>query len=141
VLSHGEHCLAGLAMLELKTAPTALHAGGTSLFTLGSWLAERGFVLHTFRRENRRLFLPAGTEANPYAGRHQLLQLDAVFIPDPLRWREMDRERLLALAFLAHALHRSTDLTMHVLDSLDRLDGGDRLGSYRTYLDRAGIDS
>ena len=140
VFSHGEHCLAGLAMLELKTAPTALHAGGTSLFTLGSWLAERGFVLHTFRRENRRLFLPAGTEANPYAGRHQLLQLDAVFIPDPLRWREMNRERLLALAFLAHALHRSTDLTMHVLDSLDRRGGGDRLGSYRTYLDRAGID-
>jgi hypothetical protein len=141
VLRHGVGCLGALAMVELKTAPTPLHVGGSSLFELGGWLAEQGFLLHTFRRENRRLFLPAGTEQNPYGGRHQLLQLEAVFIPNPLRWPELETEQLQSLAFLAHALHRSTDLTMHALDTLDRLEGSDRLVAYRRYLDRAGIDA
>jgi hypothetical protein len=30
---------------------------------------------------------------------------------------------------------------MHALDTLDRLEGSDRLVAYRRYLDRAGIDA
>jgi predicted O-linked N-acetylglucosamine transferase (SPINDLY family) len=139
VLNHAEHCLEQLVLLELMAAPTPLHQGGNSLFELGSWLAARGFVLHCFRNPNKRLFLPAGSEANPYAGRNQLLQLEAVFMPDPRGWINLDPGRLAALAFLAHACYRSTDLSQRALQVLDQQDGGSRLMTYRRYLDDTGF--
>jgi hypothetical protein len=139
VLSQGERCLEQLVLLELLSAPTPLQQGGTSLFELGSWLAERGYVLHCFRHENRRLLRPDGSDSNPYAGRHQLLQLAAVFMPDPLGWANLAAERLAALAFLAHACYRSSDLSQRALQVLDQRDGGTRLERYRRYLDACGF--
>lgn len=133
--------LEDLALLQCRTAPTALYEGGSSLFDLGPWLQQQGFVLHRFCNENRRLFRPYGQDDNPFAGRHQLLQLDAVFMPDPLRWSELAEERLLALAFLAHALYRSSDVAMLALEQLDRRDRGQRVENFRRYLEVAGADA
>ncbi len=148
VLTHGEQGLEQLAqlaqlaqleLLELLSAPTPLQQDGTSLFELGSWLAARGFVLHCFRQENRRLLRPDGSDGNPYTARNQLVQLAAVFMPDPVGWIDLAPERLAALAFLAHGFYRSSDLSQRALQVLDQRDGGTRLERYRSYLDHTGF--
>lgn len=139
-LQSNPQILSDLALLQCRVATTPMYQHGSDLFELGAWLKTQGYVLHHLTNENKRLFRPFGTDENPLAGRNQLLQIDAVFIPDPLTWIQLEEPRLLALAFFAHALYRSTDLAMLALQNLDRRDRGSREAALRTYLQAAGTD-
>lgn len=140
-LRHSPQLLADLALLQCRVATTAMYRQGSDLFELGQWLKAQGYVLHHLINENKRLFRPFGRDDNPLAGRNQLLQIEAVFMPDPLTWMELEESRLLALAFFAHALYRSTDVAMLALDCLDRRDRGSRVPALRLYLEAAGTDA
>lgn len=140
-LKQAPELLAELALLHCRVATTALYREGGDLFSLGEWLKLHGYVLHHLTNDNKRLFRPFGSDENPLAGRNQLLQVEAVFMPDPLTWMALEEPRLLALAFFAHALYRSTDLAMLALDCLDRRDRGSRVSGLWTYLEMAGTDA
>jgi predicted O-linked N-acetylglucosamine transferase (SPINDLY family) len=133
--------LSELALLHCRLAVTPMHQGGSCLWDLGQWLQQQGYVLHMLGGENKRLLRPLGRDDNPQAGRNQLLQIEAVFMPDPLGWMQLEEPRLLALAFFAQALFRSTDVAMRVLEVLDRRDRGSRVAALRTYLEVAGSDA
>lgn len=139
-LQSNPQILNDLALLQCRLATTAMYRHGSDLFELGAWLKTQGYVLHHLTNENKRLFRPFGTDENPLAGRNQLLQIDAVFMPDPLTWMQLEEPRLLALAFFAHALYRSTDLAMLALNTLDRRDRGSREATLRCYLEAASTD-
>jgi FkbM family methyltransferase len=141
ILQNGTAVLENIALLQLESSPSPIYHDEPTLFDVGKWLYEQGFVLHTFSNENKRSLKPYGTEENPYSGRNHIFQVDAVFMPNPLKWDRLSTERLKALAFFAHAMYRSFDVTMLALDVLDRRDGGQRVEAYQLYLDKAALDA
>ena len=141
ILQNGEKLLTDLVLIQLEASPTPLYRGEATLFELGLWLQQRGFVLHTFRDVQKRYLKPLGTDDNPFAAKHQIFQVDAVFIPNPLNWQLLSIEQLEALAFLSHAVYRSHDLAMLAMETLDKRDKGLRVESYRLYLENAGLDA
>jgi FkbM family methyltransferase len=141
ILQNGEPLLEDLVLIQLEASPTPLYYGESTFFEIGLWLQQRGFVLHALSDINKRYLKPLGTDDNPFAGKHQIVQVDSVFIPNPLNWQLLSSERLEALAFLSHAIYRSYDLSMLAMEKLDERDNGTRVDSYRMYLDRAGLDA
>lgn len=140
-LENGTHLLQDIAMLQIKASPQPLYKGEKSFFELGSWLMKQGFILHTFLDTNRRSYKPFVTDETPYMIGNQIFQVEAVFIPDPLRWSKLANEHLQSLAFLSHSILESFDVCMKVLDILDKRDQGTRVEAYRVYLETAGLDA
>lgn len=141
VLQNGVGVLQGLAMLQLEASPTPLYLNEPTLWEVGSWLFEQGFVLHAFSNQNLRQLKPMGTDEQPYTRGSQLLKVDAVFIPHPKNWAQLERERLLALAFFSHALYKSHDLAMAALDALDQREGTQMVQAYGNYLKEASFNA
>jgi FkbM family methyltransferase len=141
ILEHGQQVLNGLALLQIEASPSPLYDGEASLWKIGEWLSERGFVLHCFSDLNKRRLKPFGKDEAPFAPSNQLFQVDAVFMPDPLKWTELDDDRLLSLAFFAHAVYRSYDVAMLAMRKLDERDDNGRVGRYSQYLEAAGLDA
>lgn len=139
ILENGLSVLNGLSLLQIECSPIPLYHDEPSFFEIGLWLEKQGFVLHTLSNEDKRYFKPYGTEENPYSGKNHLFQVDAVFMPNPLTWVNMEDERLKCLAFFSHAMYRSYDLSMKALDVLDSRDNGSRVSDYKLYLDAAGL--
>lgn len=141
ILQNGESLLDDLVLIQLEASPTPLYHGEATFFELGLWLQQRGFVLHTLSNIDKRNLKPYGSDDAPFAGKHQIFQVDAVFMPNPLNWNTLSKERLEALAFLSHAIYRSYDVAMLAMETLDKRDKGSRVESYRLYLDHAGLDA
>jgi FkbM family methyltransferase len=141
ILQNGECLLDELVLIQLEASPTPLYHGEATFFELGLWLQHRGFVLHTLSNVDKRNLKPYGTDEAPFAGQHQIFQVDAVFMPNPLNWNLLSTERLEALAFLSHAIYRSYDVAMLAMETLDKRDKGSRVESYRLYLEHAGLDA
>jgi FkbM family methyltransferase len=141
ILQNGESLLDDLVLIQLEASPTPLYHGEATFFELGLWLQQRDYVLHTLSHINKRNLKPYGTDENPFAGKHHIFQVDAVFMPNPLNWNTLSKERLEALAFLSHAIYRSYDVAMLAMETLDKRDKGSRVESYRLYLDHAGLDA
>jgi FkbM family methyltransferase len=141
ILQNGERLLEELVLIQLEASPTPLYHGEATLFEIGLWLQQRGFVLHALSDVNKRYLKPFGTDDSPFSGKHQVFQVDAVFMPNPLNWQSLSSERLEALAFLSHAIYRSYDVAMLAMETLDKRDNGERVEDYRLYLDQAGLDA
>ena len=141
VLENGISVLQELSLLQIEASPSPLYKNEPSFFEIGYWLEKQGFVLHTLSNENKRSFAPYGTEENPYSGCNHLFQVDAVFIPNPLVWKQLSEERLKCLAFFAHAMYKSYDVAVRALAVLDERNGSNQVQSYREYLEIAGFSS
>lgn len=141
ILQNGEGLLDDLVLIQLEASPTPLYHGESSFFELGVWLQQRGYALHTLSAIDKRNLVPYGSDDAPYAGKNQILQVDAVFMPNPLNWGQLSTERLEALAFFSHAIYRSYDVSMLAMEWLDKRDKGNRVELYRLYLDHAGLDA
>jgi hypothetical protein len=129
-------------LMELELSPVPLYQGEPSFFAVGHWLEQRGWMLHHLPNLNRRMFKPLGQDSAPYAGLRHIFQVDAVFLPQVDRWPGFSAERLLALAFLAHALYGSFDVAALALEVHDAKPGVlPRLPAYRRYLEEAGLDA
>jgi len=138
ILKHAGKCLKRAVMLQLELSPTPLYQGEASLFEVGHWLEQQGWTLHTFSNLNKRFLKPFGKDESPYGGKHHLLQVDAVFIPDLRHWDRLSATQLQELAFLAHAMYQSHDLAQRALWALDQRDNGQRAEAYVAYLKEAG---
>jgi FkbM family methyltransferase len=141
ILEHGQQVLNGLALLQIEASPSPLYHNEASLWKIGEWLSERGFVLHCFSELNKRRLKPYGDDHAPFLPSNQLRQVDAVFMPDPLKWDQLSDSRLFSLAFFAHVIYRSHDLAMLAMQKLDKRDSGQRVERYRLYLEAAGLDA
>ena len=118
-----------------------MYEGESDLFELGAWLKTIGYVLHTFHHEHKSCMTPYAAEDNQQAAKHQILRLSAVFMPDPISWPSLDKDRLLNLAFLSQAIYKSSDIAMRALYVLDSRDSGSLVDSFRSYLDLASLDA
>jgi predicted O-linked N-acetylglucosamine transferase (SPINDLY family) len=131
-----------LTLIELELSPVPLYKGEPSLFEVGYWLQQQGWVLHTWVNVNRRMLKPLAEDSNPYEALKQVFQTDVVFMPHPDRWSGFTPERLLSLAFLAHAIYGSHDVAALALQTLDEKGAqAPRLPQYRRYLQEAGLDA
>lgn len=139
ILQHATRLLDSVVILQFEAAMLPMYQGQPSLFTLGAWLEQRGFVMHSIAKQQKGRYVCPGVDVrlNP----SQLLEIDAVFIPSPLSWREIGTERLLNLAFLMHALYHSHDVAMLALSHVDNREGSNRVAGYRTYLEEASVDA
>jgi len=141
VLKNSTCHLSKASIIQLKLAPIPLYQGAASLFEIGQWLEQQGWVLHTFFNLQKRLLKPFGTDSSPYQGRNHLLQVDAIFVPDLRKWTKLSSTRLESLAFLTHALYQSYDLSARALWTLDQRDGKKRTEIYEQYLKEAGFNA
>jgi len=117
------------------------HKNEATLFEVGQWLEQQGWALHTFSKLHKRLLKPFGTDSSPYQGRNHLLYVDAVFIPHLRRWWQLESLQLQELAFLAHSLYQSYDLSTRALWVLDQREGKRRTEAYGQYLKDAGFNA
>lgn len=139
ILKHSINTLQNVAMLQIEASPTPIYKNEPTFFEVGQWLYDNGFVLHTLSNQNKRAFKPFGNDENPFSAVKQIFQLDAVFIPNPLSWQKLDTERLLSLAFFAHTIYQSFDVSMRALLIVDERIKGNRVEQYRKYLSLAGL--
>ena len=119
ILKNSIRLLGELCVLQIELSPTPLYIGESSLFEIGAWLQTKGWILHRFSNLDHRQLKPLGKDAYPYRSGSQLLQVDAVFIPNPDRWNLMSDDQLKSLALFSHEIYKSRDLAMAVLRFLD----------------------
>lgn len=141
ILQNAQAWLQRAVLLQLELSPTPLYHGEASLFETGHWLEQQGWVLHTLSNINRRLLKPFGKDEDPYRGLQHVFQVDAVFIPDLRHWDRLSSIQLQELAFLAHAMYQSHDLSMRALWTLDQREGTRRAEAYAAYLQETGPDA
>lgn len=139
ILQHATRLLDSVAVLQFEAAMLPMYQGQPSLFTIGSWLEQRGFVMHSIAKQQKGHYFSPDSDLQ--LNTSQLLEVDAVFIPSPLSWGELRAERLLNLAFLMHALYRAHDAAMRALWTLDQRDGSQLARAYGVYLKEAGLDA
>ncbi len=100
---------------------------------LDQHLREAGFWLHRFQPMISRVFKPMLVNNSIYSGLSQVLWTDAVYVKRFTDFAELDSGSLLRIAFIAHELYRSFDLTILALDHIDRRDGSQRGDRYRRF--------
>ena len=100
---------------------------------LDQHLREAGFWLHRFQPMISRVFKPMLVNNSIYSGLSQALWTDAVYVKRFTDFAELDSGSLLRIAFIAHELYRSFDLTILALDHIDRRDGSRRGDQYRRF--------
>jgi hypothetical protein len=71
---------------------------------------------------------------NVVAGLSQLFWADAVFVRDFSRLEELDEQQLLAMAAIVHDCYNSWDLTLHLLNEVDRRKKGELGPNYLSML-------
>lgn len=86
-------------------------------------LRRRGFYFHRFQGLSGRPLKPLLRDNTPTLSMGQVLWGDAVYLRDPLRFRELTPEALLKLAAITHEVYQSYDYTAHVLETYDRKTG------------------
>lgn len=140
ILQHATRVLDSAVVLQFEAATLQTYQGAPSLFTIGAWLEAQGFVMHSLAKMQKGRYVCPISEIAPQT-QSQLLEVDPVFIPSPLRWAELSAERLLNLAYLMHALYHAHDAAMRALWTLDQREGGSRTRAYANYLQEAGLDA
>ncbi|WP_017430834.1 FkbM family methyltransferase [Vreelandella jeotgali] len=137
ILQHAERHFKSVVVLQFEASMLPMYENQPSLFTLGAWLEEQGFIMHSLAKQQPGRYVSGkkGLEVNTQS---QLLEVDPVFIPSPLRWHDLAASELLNLAFLMHALYRAHDVSLRALVTLDQRDNGQRAEAYAAYLKEAG---
>jgi FkbM family methyltransferase len=138
ILQNASKLMKSVLFVQTEASLLQMYDGQPSLFEMGKWFEDQGFVLHCFAKENK---MPYVLNGQATVRSNQILEVDPVFMPNPLKWDRLSTERLKTLAFFAHAMYRSFDVTMLALDVLDRRDGGQRVEAYQLYLDKAALDA
>lgn len=138
ILKNAEVLLSNLMAIHFEASFLTMYVDQPSLFTIGSWLEERGFSLLNFNKFN---YLSVKTEGFKSAefGRSQLLEVDAVFIPSPERWVEYDQESLKQMAFLLHSIYNAFDVSLRILATSDDKYSTKLCRPYFEYLKETGL--
>jgi FkbM family methyltransferase len=139
IIKNAYQLLDNLCFIQTEAAFFKIHHNQPSFFDIGKWFEENGFVLHLLAKEQKVTYFSYGTTLNQV--NKQLLEVDAVFMPNPALWPSFSSHKLTRLALLAHIIYRSFDITFMALTELDLRDGGSRVESYRLYLEHAGLDA
>ena len=101
---------------------------------LDAALREAGFYLHTFMPIHTRILKPLVIQGDPYAGLHQALWSDAVYVRRFTDFPTMKSADLMKIAWLAHDLYQSYDLAAMALKVIDEREGTQRQAAYLTQL-------
>jgi FkbM family methyltransferase len=89
------------------------------------FLRERGFVFHRFFAPTSRVVSPMVVGGDLLAGLSQLVWADAVFVRDYSKLERLGDGELAGMAAIVHDCYQSWDLTLRLLNELDRRIGGD----------------
>lgn len=134
ILECSTELLKSLCVLQIEASPVPLYKGERNLFEIGAWLYNEGWILNKFFHLNMRKFKPMGVDERPYEEGSQLLQVDAVFYPHPLRWKSYSVSALKIMGILFHEVYQSNDLAMLVFDHIDAREQSSYAKLFSTYL-------
>jgi hypothetical protein len=81
-------------------------------------LRAQGYLPHALWNIDKRMIMPLNLDNNPYAGIHQLLQADIVYVRDFTASADLSSEQLKQLALLSHHLYGSFDLAFRCIHDL-----------------------
>ena len=97
---------------------------GQPLFgDVDSMLRESGFSFHAFENMAKRAFLPMIVLNKPQKGLRQTIWADAWFIRNPLGYADLSTSKLAKIALLAHELLGSYDVTLKIMEIIDKRRG------------------
>lgn len=137
ILKNASSLLESLVIIQIEAAFLQMYVHQPSFFKIGSWLEDRGFIMLQFEKFNYQEYKTPDIKSS--MGCSQLLEVDPVFIPNPLLWDKMSCERLKSLAFLLHSVYGAHDVAIRVLWTLDKFNEGSICQKYIQYLEQAGL--
>lgn len=137
ILQNSTSLLKSLVIIQLEASFLQMYVDQPSFFKIGSWLEDRGFCMLQFEKFNYMEYKTPNNDSS--IGCSQLLEVDPVFIPNPISWDKMSCERLKSLAFLLHSVYGAYDVAARALWTLDRLNGGSSCQQYTQYLEESGL--
>lgn len=140
ILQHASEVLVSAVVVQLEAAMLPMYEGQPSLFEVGIWLEKRGFVMHSLAKQQLGAYACPSTKYRLNT-KSQLLEVDPVFIPSPLRWHELTGDQLKNLAFIMHALYRAHDASQRALWVLDQREGTQIVQAYGNYLKEASFNA
>jgi len=130
VLENAREFLNAVMVIHIELSPFPLYQGEKSMFEVGYFLEQNGFVLHYFSNLNKRGFKPYFTDQLPFGSKNHLLQVDAVFIRNYDQWDYLPVTYLKEMAFILHALYKSYDLVTLLLKYIDERDSSNLMSQY-----------
>ncbi len=98
------------------------------------FLRQRGFMFHRFFPMVSRVIAPMLVGGSIYAGMSQMVWADAIFVRDLTRLDLLTDRQLLSFAAIVHECYQSLDMTLHLLNELDRRAGTHHAPTYLTSL-------
>ena len=140
ILEHAQRVLARHPIVQFDGSSLEMYRGQPSMIKLGAWLEAKGFHFHIVSKETH---IPFGFRNRERVGVevNQVLAYDLGFVPGLEAIRQISAAAVKARAFIAHSVYQSSDLAALWLQELDRRDGTDLFGDFRTYLEEATVDA
>lgn len=133
-LQHAQNRLRDALVLHLEVEFLPLYIDQPLFSDIELFLRQRGFVFHRFATQISRVIQPMVVDNNLVAGLSQLFWADAVFVRDFSRLDGLDEQQLLAMAAIMHDCYNSWDLTLHLLNEVDRRTKSDLGPNYLSML-------
>lgn len=120
ILEHGRNTLKDTLLIEARIALQATHERQPSLDEMRHWGSRHGFRFHHFARMGHRSHFPVREDLAKRQS-SELVNVEAVFIPDPERIRALTDDQRVRLAFLLHTIYGVRDLAHELLAMNDQL--------------------
>lgn len=124
ILTNGCKKLSTVSILQIELPYVCLYKNQPTYSDIESFLRKQGFIPHHMVECKRWSIDPLVRDGNIRKPYNQLLEADVVFIRDPLS-ANIAPGQIKKLAFLAHLLYGSYDLTAHLVEQLNKCGAGD----------------
>jgi FkbM family methyltransferase len=119
-LQHAQNRLRDALVLHLEVEFLPLYVDQPLFSDVEQFLRQRGFVFHRFSTPTSRVIQPMVVGDNILSGLSQLVWADAVFVRDFSRLDRLEDDQLLSMSAITHDCYSSWDLTLHLLNEIDR---------------------
>jgi FkbM family methyltransferase len=139
ILKNAVDTLSKALFVQLETALIPIYEHQPTVFEVGTWMMNQGFVPLFSPKNNKLQYQILGVDAD--LPRSQVVEMDFIFMKNPSTWDQLNTSELKTLAYLSHIMFRAFDLSTLALSKIDLRDGGNRVQQYLLYHKRAGMDA
>lgn len=115
VLKGSTRVLSGASVVFCEVEFVRMYRDQPLFADVDAFMRSQGWTLHQIRPPSSRMLKPLMANKNPTSPGSQIIWSDAIFIPDFMKFDEMDPDRLLRIAVILHELYKSVDMVSYAL--------------------------
>jgi hypothetical protein len=120
ILEQAQEVLKSVAVIQCKVEFVELYKGQPLMADVDTFLRSHGFCFLRFSYTQGRPFKPLQITNSPYKEISQMLWGDAIYVRDFRMLQQWNMRQLQAAAFILHEVYEAIDLTVILLNELDR---------------------